>query len=158
MTRLDLLKKINRSTALKVWDRINIQKILKYTDGKNFYADMDRQFLEDIRYMTGTVNGIVMTDEDIGFILDVSDSKTTFVSPTTRKSTQVSPLSFITLKFVRVTGKCSGFYYPTYSRDSIEEVKPNEEASIEEVENSIKQIIPVLNRFLGRARTKYYTL
>ena len=145
MTRSELLMKINSSKNLKVRDMLNIQKIMENMNGKTFYADMDPHFLEDIRFITGTVNGIIMTDKDIGFILDVC-----------RHGTASSPLMTINLYYDRETGKFKGFGNPLYSRDTTEEKEPYEEASQEEIEKSIKQIIIPLNTFTNQLVLRDY--
>ena len=144
MTRLELLMKINSSKNLKVRDMLNIQKIMENMNGKTFYADMDPHFLEDIRFITGTVNGIIMTDKDIGFILDVC------------RHGMSSPLVTINLYYDRETGEFKGFGNPLYSRDTTEEKKPYEEASQEEIEKSIKQIIIPLNTFTNQLILRDY--
>lgn len=145
MTRSELLMKINSSKQLPVWDMLNIQKLMENMNGKASYADMDPHFLEDIRFITGTVNGIIMTDKDIGFILDVC-----------RHCTSRSPLMTINLYYDRETGKFKGFGNPLYSRDTTEEKKPYDEASQEEIVGSIKQIITPLNTFKNQLILRDY--
>ena len=145
MTRSELLMKINGSKQLKVLDMLNIQKIMENMNGKISYADMDPHFLEDIRFITGTVNGIIMTDKDIGFILNVC-----------RHCMLRAPLMTINLYYDRETGKFKGFGNPLYRRDTTEEKKPYEEASQDEIVGSIKQIIIPLNTFTNQLILRDY--
>ena len=145
MTRSELLMKINSSKQLKVRDMLNIQKIMENMNGKTSYADMDPHFLEDIQYITGTVNGIIMTDKDIGFILNVC-----------RHCMLRAPLMTINVYYDRETGKFKGFGNPLYRRDTTEEKKPYEEASQDEIVGSIKQIIIPLNTFTNQLILRDY--
>ena len=56
----------------------------------------------------------------------------------------------------RETGKFKGFGNPLYSRDTTEEKEPYEEASQEEIEKSIKQIIIPLNTFTNQLVLRDY--
>ena len=158
MTLQELLRKINRSTALKVWDRINLDKIRGNIENSAYYADMDPQFLKDVSEMTGTPNGIVVQDNEIGFILNTAYSTCPYVSTVTRRTSHVSPVQSIILNFDIETGKCTGFSGAVYQLDLVQERRPTDDALPEEAECAIKQILPALERFEKAAKEKLYYL
>ena len=158
MTLQELLRKINRSSALKVWDRINLDKIRGNIENSAYYADMDQQFLIDVSEMTGTPNGIVVQDNEIGFILNTSSDFCLQVSGATSRTTHVTPVQSIILNFDIETGKCTGFSGAVYQRDLVQERRPTDNALPEEEEFAIRQIIPALDRFTESAKEKLYIL
>ena len=54
---------------IQVGHTLNVELLLANIGDAKFYKDMSEDFLNHIRWLTGTVNGIVITDEDIRFLV-----------------------------------------------------------------------------------------
>ena len=54
---------------IQVGHTLNVELLLANIGDAKFYKDMSEDFLNHIRWLTGTVNGIVITDEDVRFLV-----------------------------------------------------------------------------------------
>ena len=151
MTRQELLKKINRARSLKVSDRLNIENIVLSGIQAKFYMDMNKQFLKNISTITGTPNGILISEdnETLTFIINTAYENVIVLSSNVLYGLPV--ISF-NLSFDIKTGFCKGISDVTYRRDFFEQVNSTDAATVEEETNAVENIKPVLKRFLKMAK------
>ena len=132
MNQTRYLDKINSSKDTEINDRLDTSKICEGMRGARFYKDMDPQFLNNVLYMTATVNGLIMTSSSYKFLITVPSA------------TKWDPLVSFELVFSRASGVCHGVFNLVfkdgYDMDFFDEAK------------ATRQIKRGLNRFtiLGR--------
>ena len=69
MIRQDIITNINNN---RLDAKIKVDEICKWINGTEYYRDMDPDFLETIEALTGTANGIYMTDKEIVMVIDAT--------------------------------------------------------------------------------------
>ena len=145
MTRQELLKKINRARSLKVSDRLNIENIVLSGIHAKFYKDMNKQFLKNISTITGTRNGLLISEdnETLSFIIN-----TAYENVVAFGGLYGYPVISFNLSFDLKTGFCKGISDVTYRRDFFEQVNSTDAATVEEETKAVENIKPVLKRFL----------
>lgn len=100
MTKEDALKRLNRANAailnIKSLYQLDINKFNEGMQGSAFYLGMDKAFLEDIRSITGTTNGFLVTINTITLLIDAN------------RMSSWDPVVSYSLTFDKNTGKCVG--------------------------------------------------
>ena len=152
MTRNELLSRINRARSLKIQQRLITDKIKTPMDGVAFYKDMDSQFLEDIRFITGTMNGVLLSEHSIKFVVQA------------RQRHEWEPVKSFTLSFVRDEtqkywqGKCLAISDIIYLADVQNPDEVITVANESEERNAISQIEWSIEGFVKRAVQRGYLL
>ena len=98
MNQTRYLDKINNSKDTVINDRLDTSKVYEGMRGARFYKDMDPQFLNNVRSMTATVNGLIVTNNSYKFLI------------TTPSATKWDPLASFELVFSRTSGVCHGVF------------------------------------------------
>ena len=101
MTRESILEDINSNKSLNINNTLRPSKVLDHLAGQGCYKDIDDEFLKEIEYITGTPNGVYMSDNNIHFVVN---AKTMSDSPT------VEPIVSYELLFDKVKGRFKGFH------------------------------------------------
>ena len=115
MNQTRYLDKINNSKDTIINDRLDTSKVCEGMRGARFYKDMDPQFLNNVRSMTATVNGLIVTNNSYKFLI------------TTPSATKWDPLASFELVFSRASGVCHGVFnlvfQDGYDMDFFDEAK-----------------------------------
>ena len=69
MTRESILEDINSNKSLNINNTLRPSKVLDHLAGQWCYKDIDDEFLKEIEYITGTPNGVYMSDNNIHFVV-----------------------------------------------------------------------------------------
>lgn len=123
---------VNCTIARKITDHLVMDKILEGMSNCDFYKDMDPRFLENIKEMTGTVNGFEMSAYSVRFII-------TPAVPTDDYPV-VSFIIGFSRKSYNATGVSDIIYRPGVSENTMDEDK------------AIRQIKAAIDHFLAVAR------
>ena len=152
MTRDELLSRINRARSLKIQQRLNTDKIKTPMDGVAFYKDMDPPFLEDILFITGTMNGVLLSEQYIKFVVQA------------RQRHEWEPVKSFTPSFVRDEtqkywqGKCLAISDIIYLADVRNPDEVITVANASEEREAIPQIKWSIEGFVKRAVQRGYLL
>ena len=115
MNQTRYLDKINNSKDTVINDRLDTSKVYEGMRGARFYKDMDPQFLKNVRSMTATVNGLIVTNNSYKFLI------------TAPSATKWDPLASFELVFSRTSGVYHGVFnlvfQDGYDMDFFDEAK-----------------------------------
>ena len=150
MTRQQLLDKLNRATSLRIHGGLVLDQFTRPMEGIEFLKDLPQGFIDDIQYITGTVNGLEVTDTAIRFVVKAVEN--TYYYP---------PVISFVLNFandkqpLRYRGKCLGISDILYKKD-LNSPEPSENAFRFEIKEAPEQIRQSIRGFIARAVERGY--
>lgn len=71
MTKGQMLMELNQDESFRIAEKLSMYKVRNGTRCREFYKEMNQPFLEEIRQITGTENGIAIVHGVVRFIITV---------------------------------------------------------------------------------------
>ena len=122
--------------------RLNLYKLAMCTRGAKCYKDMDPQFLDDVKELTGTTNGLLYSGETICFLINAW------------RPGYGQPVVSFEIGFNGNTGEFRHAYYIQF-KDNIREPQTRDEVN-ELGENTAEQVSMIIKSFFQNAAEKGY--